>query len=139
MGTGLAVPEAAPILIKGRRTEVHVTDHAKDETYRTYWDAIRSRVCSVCLDQANDGTCGLGRRRLCAIEAHLPRLVEILSLIDSPRMDEYVAAVEAEICGRCAQQDSGGRCELRDEGQCALYTYLPLVVEAIEEVRGAAS
>lgn len=115
-----------------------MTDSDGNETHGAYWDAIRSRVCSVCLDQANDGTCGLGRRRVCAIEAHLPRLVEVLSSIDSPRMDEYVAAVEAEICGRCAQQDSGGKCELRDEGTCALYTYLPLVVEAIEEVRGTA-
>ena len=107
-----------------------MTDRVKEETYKAYWDAIRSRVCSVCLDQANDGTCGLGRRRVCAIEVHLPRLVEVLSSIDSPRMDEYVAAIEAEICGRCPQQDSGGKCELRDEGTCALYTYLPLVVEA---------
>ena len=116
-----------------------MTDSDRNETHRAYWDAILRRVCSVCLDQANDGTCGLGRRRVCAIEAHLPRLVEVLSSIDSPRMDEYVAAVEAEICGRCAQQDSGRKCELRDEGKCALYTYLPLVVEAVEEVRGAAS
>jgi len=116
-----------------------VADRVKDETYMAYWDAIRSRVCSVCLDQANDGTCGLGRRRVCAIETHLPRLVEVLSSIDSPRMDEYVAAIEAEICGHCAQQDAEGACELRDEGQCALYTYLPLLVEAVEEVRAAAS
>jgi hypothetical protein len=114
-----------------------VTDTAKDETYRAYWDTIRSRVCSVCLDQANDGTCGLARRRRCAIEVHLPRLVELVSSIDSPRMDEYVAAVESEICGRCAQQDAHGNCELRNEGECALYTYLPLVVEAIEEVRAS--
>jgi hypothetical protein len=116
-----------------------VTDTEKDETYRAYWDTIRSRVCSVCLDQADDGTCGLGGRRLCAIRAHLPRLVETLSPIDSPRMDEYVAAVEAEICGRCPQQDAEGECELRDEGECALYTYLSLVVEAVEEVQSAAS
>lgn len=36
-----------------------MTDRQKDETYQVYWDAIRRRVCSVCLDQADDGSCGL--------------------------------------------------------------------------------
>lgn len=116
-----------------------MTDIEKDDTHQAYRDAIRNRVCSVCLDQANDGTCGLGGSRLCAIQEHLPRLVATLSAIHSPRMDEYVAAVEAEICGRCSQQDAAGKCELRNRGECALYTYLSLVVEAVEEVQAAAS
>jgi hypothetical protein len=112
-----------------------VTDRATDAIRQAYWDAIRSHVCSVCLDQGDDGGCGL-RGRMCAIEAHLPRLVQILSSIDSPRMDEYVTAVEKEICGTCEHQDAAGLCGLRKAGECALYTYLPLVVDAIEDVRG---
>ena len=108
---------------------------AKDK-YQAYWDAIRRKVCSVCLDQANDGSCGL-TRRTCAIEAHLPRLAEVLSAIDSPRMDDYVAAVEAEICSRCPERDAQGRCDLRNEGECALSAYLSLVVEAVEETHAA--
>lgn len=109
------------------------TVEPKNGKYQAYWDAIRQKVCSVCLDQAHDGTCGL-TKRTCAIERHLPRLAEVLSSIDSSRMDEYVAAVEAQICSRCPEQDAQGRCGLRNEGECALYTYLPLVIEAIEEV-----
>lgn len=115
-----------------------MTDRAKDAIRQAYWEAIRSHVCSVSLDQADDGGCGL-HGRVCAIEAHLPRLVEVLSSIDSPRMDEYVASVEREICGACEHQDAAGLCGLREEGECALYAYLPLVVEAIEDVRGASS
>jgi hypothetical protein len=107
--------------------------------YRPYWNAIRRHVCTVCLDQSADGTCGLGRERVCALERHLPRLVDVLATVSSPRMDEYVAAVEKEICGTCQEQDARGRCSLRDGGECALYTYLPLVLDAMEEVAEGAA
>jgi hypothetical protein len=87
----------------------------------------------VCLDQRDDGSCGL-THRICAIERHLPRLAEVLSKIQSNRMDEYEAAVRAEICSTCPQQDAGGHCALREEADCALFAYLPLVLEAIESV-----
>ena len=102
--------------------------------YRAYAEAIRRRVCMVCLDSADDGSCGLAKDRVCAIERHLPRLVETLVSIKSGRMDEYVAALESEICGKCREQEADGRCRLRDHGECALAIYLPLVVDAIEEV-----
>jgi hypothetical protein len=50
-------------------------------------------------------------------------------------MDDYVAAIEAAVCGHCAEQDAGGRCDRRDRAECGLYTYLPLVVDAIEEIK----
>ena len=71
----------------------------EDETrdrLQMYWDAIREHVCRTCLDQRDDGECGLARRS-CALQAHLPRLAEVLSRVQSPRMDEYEAAVRAEI------------------------------------------
>lgn len=101
--------------------------------YLAFREAIREHVCGVCLDQRDDGSCGLSHR-VCAIERHLPRLAEVLSKIQSSRMDEYEAAVRAEICSTCPQQDAGGHCALRDEADCALFAYLPLVLEAIESV-----
>jgi hypothetical protein len=101
-----------------------------------YREAIRERVCNVCLDQKDDGSCGL-TRRVCAIERHLPRLAETLSAIQSTRMDEYEAAVRAQVCGSCPEQDPGGRCALRADVECALFAYLPLVLEAIEVVNDA--
>jgi hypothetical protein len=98
-----------------------------------YWDAIREHVCGVCLDQKDDGECGL-RQRSCALQAHLPRLAEVLSRVRSPRMDEYEAAVRAEVCAGCSAQDAAGRCTLRDKADCALFVYLPLVLEAVESV-----
>jgi hypothetical protein len=104
--------------------------------HKSFWEALQRRVCSVCLDGADDGSCGLGGDRTCVIERDLPRLVEAVLAVHSGRMDEYVAAVEAQICGRCTEQDAQGLCQLRQKGECALSTYLPLIVDAIEEVTG---
>lgn len=113
-----------------------MVDTESRETYEAYWSAIRRRVCSLCLDQGNDGSC---RREggACPIEVHLPRLVETLLAVRSNRMDEYVAAVEAEICSRCSEgaRREKDRCAARERGNCALATYLPLVLDAVEEVR----
>ena len=114
-----------------------VTNTGSAEREQAYLEAIREQVCRVCLDQASDGSCGLSRRT-CAIEAHLPRLVGVLAGIQSTRMDEYDAAVRAEICPSCPQQDAQGACAVREASDCALLTYLPLVLDAIESVNGGA-
>ena len=101
--------------------------------FQAYWDAIRQHVCGVCLDQADDGECGI-TQRTCALQVHLPRLAEVLSKVQSTRMDEYEAAVRAEICPGCSGQDAQGHCALREQAACALYAYLPLVLEAVESV-----
>lgn len=105
-----------------------------DERYQAFLSAIRHRVCSVCLDGRDDGTCGLSGR-VCAVESHLPGLVEALVRVRSNRMDEYVEALRAQVCSRCDNQDARGRCKLREAGDCALDAYLSLVVDAIEEVQ----
>ena len=110
------------------------------DRYRAYWDAIRARVCAVCLDAADDGSCRLVRGHACAIVEQLPRLIEVLRGVRSQRMDEYVNAVETQICSHCASRAQDGDCKLRHSGNCALYTYLPLILDAIDEVdrKGAA-
>ena len=105
------------------------------DAYQACWDAIQHRVCSVCLDVAADGSCGLGHTRECALQENLAAIVETVLSVQSHRMDDYVSAIEARICSGCRQQ-TGGVCGLRDSGECGLYTYLPLVVDAIEEVKG---
>ena len=111
-----------------------MAEMSKEQRYEAFRDAIRRKVCSVCLDQRDDGNCGLSGRT-CAIEAHLPGLIDTLLSIESSRMDEFVAAIEAHVCEQCPVPDATGRCALRQHGDCALYTYLPLVVEAVEEVQ----
>jgi hypothetical protein len=105
-----------------------------DDRYSRYRDALRKRVCAVCLDSRDDHSCGLAAGRVCALEEHLPTLVDVLLKVHSGRMDEYATVLESEICSRCARQDDEGRCRLRDRGECALALYLPIIVDVIEEV-----
>ncbi len=105
------------------------------DRYTAYRDAIRRRVCAPCLDGHGDGSCGLSGRA-CALDLHLPRIIEAILAVRSTRMDEFVAAIEAQICTTCEAHGPGPECPLRAEGDCALATYLPLVVDAVEEVNG---
>lgn len=110
-----------------------MAETAREERSREYMEAIRHRVCSVCLDSRDDASCGL-TGRLCAIEKHLPRLVAVLSSIDSPRIDDYAEAVRAQVCPSCDSQDADQHCSLREQAACSLDAYLSLVVDAVEEV-----
>jgi hypothetical protein len=107
--------------------------NAKPIDPQEYMDAIRQRVCAVCLDSRDDKSCGL-TGRTCAVEGHLPDLVRALSSVESSRMEDYAAAIREQVCSACQHQDVNGRCELRDGGDCALDAYLSLVLDAVEEV-----
>jgi hypothetical protein len=105
-----------------------------EAAYEAYRAAIRSRVCSVCLDQKDDGSCGL-QRRACALEVHLPAMVNAVLAVQSDRMEDYETAMRALVCVPCGLEDGAGRCQLRDLAECALSTYLYLVVDAVADVR----
>lgn len=107
---------------------------APDDRYRAYREAIRRRVCAICLDGADDGSCALAGEAACAIDELLPRLVETILDVRSRHDDAYAAAVEARVCSHCSHRDGLGLCRLRSDGRCTLSVYLPLVVEAIGEV-----
>ena len=106
---------------------------AADARLQEYLDVIRRNVCTVCLDGRDDRSCGLSGRT-CAIESHLPALVRALSSIESSKLEDYETAIRAHVCSECVEQDAAGRCELRDNGNCALDAYLMLVLDAVEEV-----
>jgi hypothetical protein len=103
------------------------------DAYEAYRVAIRRRVCAICLDGADDGSCTLAGPAACAIDEHLPRLVDAILDVRG-HADAYAAAVEARVCGACAHRDGLGLCSLRRDGRCTVSVYLPLVIEAIEEV-----
>lgn len=113
-------------------SEADVTDE-----YRPYREEIRRRVCAVCLDGADDGSCALAHPPACALEEHLPRLVDTIRDVAARQAGEYAATVEARVCSRCLHRDELGRCRLRRDGRCAVSVYLPLVVEAVLAVDDA--
>jgi hypothetical protein len=113
-----------------------MAEHSTDDLhlYQAYLDEIRRRVCGLCLDRRDDGTCHLKGGRTCAIDAQLPSLVESIRDVQRGRMDEYVEAIEAGVCSQCEGRASTGQCAFRDRGECALWMYLALVVDAVETV-----
>jgi hypothetical protein len=106
------------------------------DVYQPYRDAIRRRVCAVCLDSADDGSCRLSGLRACALDEHLPRVLRAIQDVRERRDGTYASAIEVRVCRHCTARDTHGVCALRRGGRCALDVYLPLVVEAIEEVDG---
>jgi hypothetical protein len=43
-----------------------------------YLGAIRANVCSICCEQAADGTCESRRQVQCALDAYLLRIVDVI-------------------------------------------------------------
>ncbi len=103
-----------------------------DDSYRVHREALRRRVCAVCLDGADDGRCSLTADQRCPIDEHLRPLVDTLRA-RSRHDTRYAQAIEARVCSLCSHRDASGVCRMREDGRCALSVYLPLIAEAAEE------
>jgi len=100
-------------------------------------DALRKRVCSVCVDRNLEGPCALEEQHECVLFDRLPKIARTLSYIRSNRMDDYITAIRWEVCSECPHQRLDGSCAQREEARCILDRYLPLIVDAVEETRAA--
>lgn len=99
-----------------------------------YEEAIRKHVCEHCIDFEENGSCRSKDPEGCAIFRYLPQLVQIALELHERKIDPYVEAVRARLCSQCKNSKGSEHCELRDNVDCGLNRYLPLVLDAIEEV-----
>jgi hypothetical protein len=99
-------------------------------------EILRARICRVCSDRREDGSCGLEQPADCAIFHYLPELARAIQATESDDITDYVRAIRSRVCSMCFQQAADGSCELRDQVRCALDAYLILIVDAIEEATG---
>jgi hypothetical protein len=99
----------------------------------TYEQAVMDRICAVCIERRDDGTCGIDPRIECAVRTHLPTLIDKLSGVSSDRIGDYVERVRRNVCAVC-NQGTPADCDNRARVDCVLDRYLTLVAEAIEEV-----
>ncbi len=99
-----------------------------------YLAAIHENVCSVCVDSSEAGNCLLTDNEVCAVEKYLPEIVEIVHSVQSENINDYIEALHDQLCSHCRAQDSGNYCELREDANCALDRYFPLIVEVIHRV-----
>lgn len=93
---------------------------------------LRSKICPNCVRRTRDGGCSLPADRPCSLFSNLEEIVAIVRETHSRRIDPYVESLRDRVCGACHSQDDHGRCPCRDQMDCALDTYYPLVVEEIE-------
>jgi hypothetical protein len=99
-------------------------------------DILRARICTVCSDRKEDGSCGLEHPADCALFRLFPEVASAILSTDSNDIQDYVTAIRKQVCSICCEQAADGSCAARTEVRCALDAYLILVVEAIEEATG---
>ena len=99
-------------------------------------DALRARICGVCVDRNLDGVCHLEEEHECALFDSLPKIVQAVSMVQSELIEDYVDIIRKTVCAKCPHQDEDGFCRVRGEVRCVLDRYLPLIVQTIEEVQG---
>ena len=100
-----------------------------------YWKLIEEKVCSHCIDADRHGHCRLGGEEECAVKRFFPGILGVIESVSSDSMEPYEAALRRSICTSCVHQSPEGVCSVRDEVECALDRYFPMIVEAIEEAR----
>lgn len=95
---------------------------------------LRKVICPLCVRRTQDGGCSLPPDRPCSLFENLDEVVRIVADTKSPRIDPYVDVLRKRVCDACHFQDDHGRCPCREDVDCALNTYYPLIVEVIEDV-----
>lgn len=106
----------------------------EEQNHEEYRKAVKDMVCSKCIDLGEDGQCKLSGERVCGVESHLDQMINIVKTVQSDRVEDYVNVVRTHICEHCEGQGEDGNCMYRRELDCALDRYLPLVIDAIEEI-----
>jgi hypothetical protein len=104
-------------------------------THDEYWEALQAKVCTRCLDGSGDGNCRIAGDGFCAMKIYLPNIVDVVNSVYSHSVVPYEEQLRKVVCRSCTHQSAAGTCSLRDEVECALDRYFPLIVEVIEEMQ----
>ena len=100
-----------------------------------YEEAVKKYVCEHCEDLDEKGVCQTKDPEGCGVFRNLSELVRIARGLHELSIEPYVQAVREHVCSKCKNaSQSGERCEIRSQLDCGLDRYLPLVIDAIEEV-----
>ena len=100
-----------------------------------YWAALQQKICAKCMDGDGTGACRIAPGSDCAMKTHFPRIIETVNSVFSPSVEPYVEQLRKKVCAVCTARSPEGACRLRDETECALDRYFPLIVQVIEETQ----
>lgn len=95
--------------------------------------ALRSRICTACIEAQPDGSCGLPAQYPCAVFRHLDRVINIVATTPTKSLAAYIDQKRVLICSNCRLDQISGDCSRPDDQVCPLDIYFPLVVEIIEK------
>ena len=87
------------------------------------------------MDGDGTGACRIAPGGDCAMKTHFPQIIETVNSVFSPSIKPYVDQLRKNVCAVCTGQSSEGACHLRDDTECALDRYFPLIVQVIEETQ----
>jgi len=96
-------------------------------------EVIRTSVCTECIDRTGMGICGMGRADECPLNQFMPRIVKAVKSVQTGKMDDYIVALHAELCGH-AKEVPASVSVLAEEVEMVLDHHLPMVLDAIDEV-----
>jgi hypothetical protein len=103
-------------------------------TKAEYLEALEAVICRKCVDSDGRGTCLIADRE-CAVKKFLPQILDVVGSTNSTSIDAYEAQLRKTVCNHCAHQSLDGVCSLRNDIDCALDRYFPLIVQVIEETQ----
>jgi len=104
-------------------------------TDEEYWGALQEKICAKCVDGDGKGNCLIAHSRDCALKTHFPQIIETVNAVFSPSVEPYIEKLRKNVCAVCTAQSPDGVCRQRDEVECALDRYFPLIVQVIEETQ----
>ncbi len=99
-----------------------------------YLEAIHNCICSICVDSSEAGNCTLSEKEFCAIELFAPKIVDVVHSTESEDIRDYHNKLKDVVCSDCKAHDDKENCYLRDDANCALDRYFPLIVDTIQKV-----
>ena len=100
-----------------------------------YWEALQAKICSKCADGDGRGGCMIAQGRECALRVYFPQILDAINAVYSPSIEPYEEQLRRRVCGVCSHQTADGTCRLRNDVECALDRYFPLVVQVIEDTQ----
>ena len=98
-----------------------------------YLEAIKEKVCTHCIDADQFGNCRISSDKICTIETNYDRIVKSILATKSDRYEDYVAGLRENVCENCSY-GAPENCDDRNEVECPLDRYYPMIVDAIEQV-----
>jgi len=99
-------------------------------------ELLQERICGVCPDRNADGSCERLNEGSCMIMKRVGAVAGAVILVESDRMAPYIDSIRQHVCSHCELVNPDGSCDWRRSGRCTLDSYLPIIVDCVEEFFG---